>query len=152
VQIAIVNADLEAWGEPVIPGWPEVGDADALKLEWKEIGQGAHSGHYYLNLWKDAAYQVTTSQLIASVPNGSYSLSVWHQGGGYIEQYLYATKHDSSDTTLKVTKATAASDPWEQIVLSPVVVTNGQIEIGIFSNGATRNWSHFDDFTLTKLP
>jgi hypothetical protein len=150
VQITIVNPDFEGtWADPPL-GWTEVGTADASGLEWKDIGQGAHSGHYYLNFYKAADYEVTTSQTILSVPNGNYSLAIWHQGGAYTDQYVFARGYDSGDTVTKMN--TAVSDPWEQIVISPIPVSNGQIQIGVYSKGVSGSWSHFDDVTLTKLP
>jgi hypothetical protein len=153
VQITIVNADFETWGDPPT-GWTETGAADASGLGWKDLGipESAHSGHQYLNFYKAADYEVTTSQVVSSVPNGNYSLAIWQRGNTYIEQYVFVGGYNSADTLAKMTANTAPNATWVQIVISPIPVTNGQVVIGVYSKGVAEAWSHFDDVTLTKLP
>jgi hypothetical protein len=152
VPDTIDNPGFEVWVEGVnLPSWTSEGDIDAANKEWKALGI-AHGGNYYLNNWRATAYVVTTSQLVSPLPNGNYSLSIWQQGGAYASQYVFARGYDSANSATQMVVNTAPNSAWTEIVVSPIPVTSGHVEIGVYSNGAADSWSHFDDVTLTKLP
>lgn len=100
---------------------------------------GSHGTHYL-----SSAYQVTTSQTISGLPNGSYTLLAWvRSSGGQTTARLTA---GSASANLN----TAISD-WKQIVLENVTVSNatsgsnGSCTISFSSNAGAGQWLQFDD-------
>jgi len=132
-----------------LPGWTTVGTADSSYVSYDQ--SKAYAGYGYLDNWLGSAYTVTTSQVVAPLPNGNYSFSIWHTGGAYTNQYVFARGYDSGDPSVEMKVVTTDSATWTQIVVSPIPVTSGQIEIGVYSDGAAENWSHFDNAVLTRL-
>lgn len=118
--------------------------------------ESAHSGHSYLDMWSASAYTATVSQSITGVPDGDYALTFWRAGGGnaFTVQNVYVKGHDESnpEETVKIpTMTTTMVWPMEQFTLSPIHVTSGQLEVGIYSEGAADGWANFDDFVLLPI-
>ncbi|GAA0136840.1 hypothetical protein YSY43_36810 [Paenibacillus sp. YSY-4.3] len=109
------------------------------------------SGNYRLthNNNNNAAYQVITSQ-VKTVPNGNYTLSVWVKStGGHNALRLFA-KNYGSTVELQANVGSTTLSSWTEYVIPNIPVTNGQIEIGVYSNANANNWAAFDDFYLTR--
>lgn len=151
VADTIDNPSFESGTNGMPPtNWTHVGDTTAAKYNWN-VGN-ARTGNAYLDMWAAAAYTVDVSQVVSPIPNGTYTVSIWHNGIAYTEQYLYVTGHDESNPTAVLSQATSPSDPYVQVVIPNIPVTSGQIKIGIHSVGAPGSWSHFDDVSLTLVP
>jgi hypothetical protein len=153
VADTIDNPGFETWSaDPIVPGWTIVGDSDAAKFRFKQ--DDAHSGEAFLDIWRATAYTVTVSQVVSPLPNGNYSFSIWHEGGAYTKQYVFVRGYDASNPSAQLPSldTTPTTDGYEQITISPIPVTSGKIEIGIYSEGADDAWSHFDDAVLTRNP
>jgi hypothetical protein len=144
----IQNPGFELWaaGEPSA-GWTVVDDPDSAGTSWQ--GGGAHTGTGFLNLWLGSAYTADVSQVVSPIPDGTYTLSIWHWGSAYTEQYVYVSAYDESNAETRLTANTAANSAFVEIRIENIPVTSGQIKIGIYSVGAADNWSHFDDVSLT---
>lgn len=107
-----------------------------------------YMGTYKLTHWASSDYQQLTRQTI-NVPNGTYRFSSWvRSSGGQKALHLYA-KTDGREMTATV--ASNAADYWEKYTIDNIVVTTGQIEVGVWSNTHTHNWAAFDQFELIKL-
>jgi hypothetical protein len=144
----IQNPGFELWaaGEPSA-GWTVVDEPDSAGTSWQ--GGGAHGGTGFLNLWLGSAYTADVSQVVSPIPDGSYTLSIWHWGSAYTEQYVYVSGYDEANAETRLTANTAANSAFVEIRIENIPVTSGQIKIGIYSVGAADNWSHFDDVSLT---
>ncbi|MBF9236518.1 glycosyl hydrolase 53 family protein [Hymenobacter sp. BT683] len=135
----VINPSFEYTGPTQTPlGWSTVsttGDADADFTQFY-----GYSTLYQLVHQKAAAYQVRTFQLLANVPNGTYTLRAWAQSTGGQSQ-LYATGFGGAElaTTLPV------ASNWVQVQVPGITVTNGQCEIGLRSNGAAGELASIDD-------
>lgn len=129
--------------------WTVTGTAGAVTYSWSTSG-GAHTpdGPGFLDLWLATEYTVDVSQVVSPIPDGSYTLRIWHYGGPYTEQYVYVTGYDEANPTDQLKAPTAESAVFEEIVIDDIPVTSGQIKIGIYSVAAAGNWSHFDDVSL----
>jgi hypothetical protein len=154
VADTIDNPGFEEWsGNPIVPGWTIVGDSDAAKFRF--VQGDAHSGSAFLDIWRGTAYTVTASQVVSPLPNGNYSFSIWHKGGAYTKQYVFVRGHDASNPSAElfpVPPDTTPRSAYGEITISSIPVTSGKVEIGIYSEGADGNWSHFDDAVLTREP
>jgi hypothetical protein len=138
----------------LLPPWLRTAAVEAhlpaATYSWSDAG-GAQAGNGFLDLWLDTPYTVTVSQTVMPLPAGSYTLSIWHQGGAYIDQYVFVRGYDASSDVAELKVTTAASAPYVQLTIPNIPVTSGEIEIGIYSNGDTGAWSHFDNVTLTLV-
>lgn len=106
---------------------------------WHATG-GANSKDGRTGNWAWAlGSNATLSQVITELPNGKYRLSVWGKSGGAGAQ-LYAKGAAAS-----LSRPIPASNAWTEVTLNGVVVSGGQVEIGVSSGGQTLT---LDDFTL----
>ncbi len=107
-----------------------------------------HQGTYKLTHWASAAYQQLTYQQV-SVPNGTYSASVWvRSGGGQNVLRLFARNYGFAELTAEI-----GSNPitgYTKYTIDNIMVNNGQVEIGIWNDANANNWAAFDSFELVK--
>jgi len=146
------NGGFETGAFDVPPvGWTITGTAGVATKKWGS-GADVHDGEAYLNLWLGSEYTVDISQVISPIPNGTYTLRAWHYGGPYTEQYVYVSGYDQANPSATDDVDTAENAGLTELVISDIVVTSGQITVGIHSVGAAGNWSHFDGISLTLNP
>lgn len=107
------------------------------------------AGSYKLTHWAPSAYQQVTGQS-KSVANGTYRASVWaRSSGGQSALRLYAKNHGGAEVTAEI--GSGAVTGWTQYTIHNIQVTNGFIEVGVYSNAQAGNWAAFDQFELVKL-
>ena len=104
-------------------GWTVGGGSNA---------SGGHSGNW--------SWQLSGSldQKIASLPSGTYTLSVWAKGSGGT---LYAKGFGGTDMSTSLT----AGSTWTKVSLAGIAVSNGTCDVGISSGSG-----NVDDFVLVK--
>ena len=112
---------------------------------------GGQSGSYRLSHWMATAYQASTYQIKTGLANGTYTLRAWvKSSGGQTANQLYAKNFGGveKDYTLPVTNT------WTQIQITDIQVTNGQAEIGLWSDAKAGNWTNLDnvEFFPAALP
>ncbi|WP_460610416.1 glycosyl hydrolase 53 family protein [Hymenobacter terrigena] len=120
-------------------GWSTASTADADADLTQYYG---YASSYQLAHQKATAYQVRTYQLLANVPNGTYTLRAWAQSsGGQTQCQLYANGFGGTElaTTLPTTST------WTRVQVSGIVVSNGQCEIGLRSNAHAGETASIDD-------
>ena len=122
-------------------GWSTTaatGDTDAdFTLNYGRVST------YQLAHQKATAYQVRTFQLLPAVPNGTYTLRVWAQNsGGQNVCQLYANGFGGAEQNVNIP---ATNGSWVQIQVPNIVVTNGQCEVGLRSDGNANDHCSFDD-------
>jgi arabinogalactan endo-1,4-beta-galactosidase len=137
----VTNPGFETGGATQTPSgwttWANTGNADADKTE-----AGGHSGALKLTHWKSTAYQVSTYQIKTGLATGTYTLRAWvMRGTGQTNCQLYAKNFGGTEKniTLPVTST------WSQISITGINVTNGQCEIGLYSNAGAGQWCNMDD-------
>lgn len=122
--------------------WANTGNADADYTE-----AGGHAGSYRLSHWKATAYQVSTSQVKTGLVNGTYTLRAWvRNSGGQTVVQLYAKNFGGTEKDYQL----PVYGNWVQIQLPGINVTNGQCEIGLWSNANGGNWANIDDVEFVK--
>lgn len=108
---------------------------------------GGHTGRFGMQLWSASAYNASMYQNL-NIPNGTYTLKAWvKSSGGQKTAQVYVKNFGNSEIDSVIT---AAIPNWTQITLSNIVVTNGKIEVGIWSDAYANNWVNMDDLTLIK--
>jgi predicted GH43/DUF377 family glycosyl hydrolase len=114
---------------------------------------GGHSGSYRLTQYSASPEQTYTSQTI-SVPNGTYSLSVWVMGGAaQTAAYLDAKNYGGSELEANVIPLETGSPNWHLVTIPNIVVTTGTITIGAYSynpSPTTNDFVSWDDFALVN--
>ena len=147
----IVNPGFEADNAPVgsPTGWQTTtGGNTGTNADYTEIYPGAHSGTYHGTHYRPEPYEVYTYQVVKNLPNGTYTLSAWvKSSGGQNTAQLLAKNYGGATRTAAI--AATGGGPWVQVSVPGIVVSNGQCELGMYSNANAGNWLYFDDFTLT---
>lgn len=143
ISMALKNPGFE---EGNINGW----------TEWHPSGQSAcygvdsndvHSGNYKCYFWGSTAYQQSIHQLRTGITNGSYTVKAWvkqntgtpticrMEVGSYGGSTVY--QNISSGSTYQQVSAT-------------VTVTNGQLDIGFYTQSPGNTNLQIDDVELLK--
>lgn len=128
--------------------WPGSGgtDADADFVE-----SGAFADHHRLTHYKATAYEVFTSQVVSGLTNGTYTLTGWMVGGGaQPTAFLSAKNYGTSVPELTAWAPGLGWPEWRHVVIHGIQVTNGQVEIGMYSNADAGQWLSLDSVTLTR--
>ena len=132
-------------------GWvttPGPGTND--NASYTESYGNSRTGSYHGTHYRPEAYEVTTSQLVTGLPNGTYTLSAWvKSSGGQRVAQLQARNYGGSPRT-----AAAPATPdgqWALVTISNILVANGQCEVGFYSNAPGGQWLYYEDVALTPL-
>lgn len=146
----ISNPGFEAGGATQVPfSWGTWPGASGQNADADFTETGGRSGSYRLTQYKAAAYEVYSDQTITGLPNGSYTLRAWVvSGGGQNSVFMEAKNYGGGARTAPI-PATGWPN-WQQITISSINVTNGQITIGFYSNANAGNWMSVDDVELYK--
>jgi hypothetical protein len=99
---------------------------------------GGHTGRWSWQLTGTS----TLDQKIATLPNGTYTLSAWVKSSASGAQ-LYAKGFGGTDKTTAIASASA----WTSVSIPGIVVSNGTCDIGITGSGQTVT---VDDFWLSQ--
>jgi len=140
---AVINAGFDSSGATQTPtGWTEWGDINASFTE-----SGGHTGGYHLSQWSANPYEVTTYQTVSGLTNGTYSLSAWvKSSGGQNAAYLEADHYGGSAIRTSI----PTRNTWTRIFIRGITVSNGQLQIAIYSNANAGNWINVDEIKFTK--
>nr|GFA57996.1 hypothetical protein [Tanacetum cinerariifolium] len=140
--------ELDGTGVDAPTGWSTwVGNGTPAAVDYTEAYGGAHSGTYHGTHWRKAgAYEVYTYQTVTGLANGTYAFSAWvKSSGGQPTAQLQAKNYGGNDLT---TNITATNGSWVQVTVSGINVSNGQCEIGFYSQAKNDQSIYFDDVTL----
>lgn len=103
---------------------------------------------YKLTYWEANNYQQLVSQTL-TLPNGTYQFSAWaRSGGGQKALHLYASGYGGLEVVKEIG---SGENGWKQYTIDNIVVTNGQIEVGVWTDAFGGNWAAFDDFELIQI-
>ncbi|MEK3885510.1 S-layer homology domain-containing protein [Paenibacillus sp. PL2-23] len=138
------NGDFEAGDLSRWNGWSPEGQASAHKVDANE----PRTGEYKLSHWLGEAYQQTSYRTV-KVPNGTYKASVWLRKGSVIETRFDVKNYGGPN--LSVDAGTEYIGSWKELIIDNIHVTNGQVEVGVYSNSPAGEWAAFDDFELKRV-
>ncbi|ATB34155.1 glycosyl hydrolase family 18 protein [Melittangium boletus] len=127
-----------------LTGWNSEWHSSALAH--KVDADFPYTGGSKLTHYASAAYQQVSGQS-RSVANGTYRASVWaRSGGGQKALRLYAKNHGGAEVTAEI--GSGAVSTWTKYTINNIQVTNGNIEVGVYSDAQAQNWAAFDQFEL----
>lgn len=108
------------------------------------------SGQYKLTHWSGSDYLQSTYRTF-DLPNGVYKVQVWvRTGGGQNTLQLEVKNYGGNQLTKDLRSASGGT--WTPFYIDNVIVTNGQLEIGVFSDAKGGNWTAIDDFEIYRYP
>lgn len=142
----VLNPGFEADNAPVgaPSGWLTAGTDPGA--DYTETYAGAHAGTYHGTHWRTSPYQVYTYQTLSGLPNGTYKLSAWvKSSGGQPVAQLRAQNYGGNLLTTSVNNVVGN---WTLVEIANIAVTNGQCEIGFYSQAQAGQWFYFDDVTF----
>lgn len=127
-------------------GWAEAwATPDA---SYTETTLGAHGGNYHLTHWKGSSYEVSTYQTETGLANGTYTLSAWvKSSGGQTKAVMYALGFGGNEMNYNLNSAISN---WTYVTIPNIQVTNGQCQIGFYSNAGTNQYLMMDDVSFVK--
>ncbi|GBF72454.1 hypothetical protein PA598K_00708 [Paenibacillus sp. 598K] len=143
----LVNAGFEYDGGPTSTpkGWSLSG-ANPEAIATSGTG-GNKSGSYHLEIAKSSAYQAAVGQTVLSLPNGVYTLSAWvKSSGGQGSAYLEAKNYGGAARQTAI----PAASTWTNVQIADIQITNGKLDIGVYSSGPAGTWLHVDDVMLAR--
>jgi hypothetical protein len=124
----------------------QTGGSTYANASYTEAYGGGRTGTYHGTHYRPEAYQIYTYQTIMGLANGTYSLSAWVKStGGQPVAQLRAQNYGGNSLN---TAIPASADTWVKVTIPNVTITNGQCEVGIYSQANAGQWVHFDDVTL----
>lgn len=106
-----------------------------------------YSGKYSARHSANADYIAKMKQTVTDLPDGVYTLRASvKSSGGQNECKLYA----NADGTEYSTSLKSPMNSWTEVVIKNITVTNGECEIGLYSDANAGNYVRIDDMYFTK--
>lgn len=135
----ILNPTFEAdrVSQTTLAGWKASGTGNSNR-------KGGRTGNWCAQQWSDSAYKATLTQDVI-LPNGNYTMKTWVKSTGGQNSALIYVRGAGDDKIVNVNKK--MSD-WTEVTIDNINVTNGTVQIGIYSDANAGNWLMADDFTL----
>lgn len=122
--------------------WVVEGNTDAVDVSSE--AQNVNSGTYVLHYWLNDPFTFTLSQKITGLKNGSYTLSIWIQGGGGEESIqLFASGYGGDPLTVDIKNR--GWQQWQNPAIQEILVTNGECTVGLKVVAKAGNWAFIDD-------
>ncbi|MBN2167521.1 MAG: family 43 glycosylhydrolase [Marinilabiliaceae bacterium] len=137
----VLNPNFEADRVSVskLTGWTNIGSATS------NASSSHDPGRFAMSQSGSSPYQVTSYQNI-SLPNDTYRLTAWvRSSGGQNAAKIYVKNFGGSEMNYSINSSIGN---WTQVIISNIIVTNGSIQVGVYSDANGGNWVNVDDFNL----
>ncbi|WP_339299460.1 glycosyl hydrolase 53 family protein [Paenibacillus sp. FSL K6-2441] len=144
----VSNPSFEADGWTTTPTAWNRWAANTASYQAIKVENNGVTGSYKLTHWLDTAYEASTYQNITGLSNGTYTLSAWVlNSGGQDTVQLYAKNYGGSERNVDLP---VSPEKWVKVKIENIQVTNGRIEIGVYSKANANNWMNLDHVKLYK--
>jgi RHS repeat-associated protein len=150
-SITLANPGFEADGQTSYApqGWQvRVGGTTATAASYAEAYGGAYKGNFHGTHYRPDAYEVYTYQTLTGLMAGTYTLRAWLRSSDGQSQSVLRGSADGG--AVQQMGLPAGASEWTLVTLPNLVVTKGQLEVGVYSNAAAGQVLYFDDFTLER--
>jgi len=149
--VALANPGFEADGQTTYApqGWlVTTGPTTATAASYAEDYGRAYTGSYHGTHYRPDAYEVYTYQSLTGLAAGTYTFRAWLRSSDGQSSSVLRGRADGG--TVQQMGLPAGTSEWTLITLPNLVVANGQLEVGVYSNAAAGQALYFDDFTLER--
>lgn len=103
---------------------------------------GGHSGEYCgVHYFETTDYTSSTCQLLAGLPSGSYGVTAWVKSSGGQKAAQLVVKAGGKNYVANI----PATDSWTQVSVMDVPVSEGTLEVSIWSEAKSGQWVMYDD-------
>jgi arabinogalactan endo-1,4-beta-galactosidase len=144
----VSNPSFEADGWTTTPTAWNRWAANTASYQAIKVENNGVTGSYKLTHWLDTTYEASTYQNITGLSNGTYTLSAWVlNSGGQDTVQLYAKNYGGSERNVDLP---VSPEKWVKVKIENIQVTNGRIEIGVYSKANANNWMNLDHVKLYK--
>ncbi|GAB6928929.1 hypothetical protein JCM10914A_29120 [Paenibacillus sp. JCM 10914] len=141
LPLSFANLDFELGS---LEGWSEWHPEDQTTANF--VDNDNPRGSYKLTHWSGDDYQQSTYRIL-ELPNGTYKVQVWARTGGGQNMFQLEVKNYGGDALSRDMKS-ASGGTWTPFSIDQIQVTNGQMEIAVFSDAKGGNWAGIDDFEI----
>ncbi|WJL97046.1 ADP-ribosylglycohydrolase family protein [Microbacterium sp. ET2] len=151
-SVNVTNADFDASGPTGTPsGWTTWPGASGTHADADYTEGSGFTGSNRLTHAKSSPYEVYTSQTLTGLSNGTYTVTAWAMSsGGQSAAFLSAKGYATGAPEMKADLPSAGFPHWRRITISGIPVSNGQLQIGLYSNAAGGQWSSIDGIKVYK--
>lgn len=112
------------------------------------IVEGGYQGNYCgVHYFETTDYTVGTTQLISALENGTYGVSAWVRSSGGQTAAQLVVKAAGKNYVANI----PTSDQWQQITVTDVPVTEGTLEVSIWSDAKAGQWVMYDELAAYSL-
>jgi arabinogalactan endo-1,4-beta-galactosidase len=125
-------------------------DGDAAAADISKEASNLHAGDFALHYWLEGPFAFTLSQTVTDLPNGTYTLSAWIQGGGG-ENTLQLFADDCGGDPLTADITNTGWLAWNTPTISNFTVSGGNCTIGLKVASPGGSWAFLDDVSLVKV-
>jgi arabinogalactan endo-1,4-beta-galactosidase len=102
-----------------------------------------------LSLWNNKAYKASVYQKVTGLENGTYTLSAWVKRRGKQKVcQLYAKSYNGNEMNAPLP---ISDTGWSKVTVSNIKVTNGQCEIGLYTEAGANDWCNIDHVMFRKV-
>jgi arabinogalactan endo-1,4-beta-galactosidase len=129
-----------------LTGWTVSGDPAA---DVSNEAQNVYEDVYALHYWLGDPFQFTLSQTVAGLSNGTYTFSLWIQGGGS-EDKLQMFAKDCGGPTQTVDITDTGWQAWTNPTITGIPVTEGTCTVGLTVVAPGGNWAFVDTAQLSR--
>jgi arabinogalactan endo-1,4-beta-galactosidase len=128
--------------------WMIEGDSGAVDIS-KEAAN-VYAGSYAVHYWLDKPFTFTIFQTVTDLPNGTYTLNAWIQGGGG-EKKLQLFVNDYGGDPLTIDIVDTGWQVWKTPTIEKFTVTEGKCTVGLKVTSAGGSWAFLDEVSLVKV-
>jgi arabinogalactan endo-1,4-beta-galactosidase len=125
-----------------LSSWTVDGNAEAVNVsnETPNVRQDSYAMHY----WLGTPYHFTVSQTIGGLADGTYSASLWIQGGGGEKLLqLFSMGCGGEDKTVDIVNT--GWQQWTNPTIKGIQVTGGNCTIGLKLDSDAGTWAFVDE-------
>lgn len=109
---------------------------------------GGHSGEYCgVHYFETTEYTCSTCQLLAGLPSGNYGVTAWVKSSGGQKAAQLVVKAGGKNHVANI----PATDAWTQVSVMDVPVSEGTLEVSIWSEADAGQWVMYDDLAAFKM-
>lgn len=109
---------------------------------------GGHSGEYCgVHYFETTDYTASTCQLLAGLPSGSYGVTVWAKSSGGQNAAQLVVKAGGKNYVASI----PATNAWTQVSVMDVPVTEGTLEVSVWTDAKAGQWVMYDDFAAFSM-
>ena len=113
----VTNPSFESGYGQEIPGWEITGNLESAYTE-----NGGYTGQRQLSFWNETnSYEVSASQTVAEIPDGTYSLSIWVKSCGTQNDCTISVSEYGGDT--RSVEVPQAIQHWAQIRINRIKIS-----------------------------